>query len=597
MESAGERSREPSKVGRGGEPGARSSFRSWLLSCTALLVASPAFGQNLVSNPGFEQSTTCTAANWTLGLGGACGPSYSFQSGPAHSGVAAYQFGNATFASQSLSQSIGGLGAGRYDFSFWYSVPFPQNYQFTASINGRTFTFSTAAMTPYVLFDQHVVLPAGTATIVFNYLFINGNPSGNFIATIDDVSLALLGPNTLTPLLPQGAPVNAANVAGGIDKFLNNGGTLPQGLQGLGNLSGQQLVSALQQLDGEASTDAEKGAFQLMNEFMGLMLDPFVDGRGNGGGGGATGFAPEQKPSLPPDIALAYDAVLKAPRESFVQRWSAWGSAYGGSNKTAGDPAVVGSTDVTAGTHGFAAGMDYRISPNTTAGFALAGAGTNWGLAQGLGGGRSDAFQAGVYGATHLGPAYLAGALAFADHWMTTNRTAFGGDQLTARFGAQSYGGRLEAGYRVAVLPLSGVTPYAAVQAQAFHTPAYSETDLTGGSLGLSYASASATDTRSELGARLDTLTAVGNMPLLLRGRTAWAHDWVSNPALDAVFQSLPGASFVVNGAAPPRDSALASASAELHVTPALSLSAKFDGEWAQGSQTYAGTGTLRYSW
>ena len=51
-------------------------------------------------------------------------------------------------------------------------------------------------------------------------------------------------------------------------------------------------------------------------------------------------------------------------------------------------------------------------------------------------------------------------------------------------------------------------------------------------------------------------------MPLILRGRLAWAHDWVDNPALNAIFQALPGASFVVNGAPIPTDSALASVGA-----------------------------------
>jgi len=46
-----------------------------------------------------------------------------------------------------------------------------------------------------------------------------------------------------------------------------------------------------------------------------------------------------------------------------------------------------------------------------------------------------------------------------------TNRIAVG-DQLTARFQGQSYGGRLEAGYRYAVAPMVGVIPYAAVQVQ-----------------------------------------------------------------------------------------------------------------------------------
>ena len=96
--------------------------------------------------------------------------------------------------------------------------------------------------------------------------------------------------------------------------------------------------------------------------------------------------------------------------------------------------------------------MDYHVSPNTIVGFALAGAGTNWGLANALGTGRSDALQVGVYGITLVGPAYLAGALAFTNHWFTTNRSALG-DQLNANFVGQSYGARLEGGYRFGVLP------------------------------------------------------------------------------------------------------------------------------------------------
>jgi outer membrane autotransporter protein len=233
------------------------------------------------------------------------------------------------------------------------------------------------------------------------------------------------------------------------------------------------------------------------------------------------------------------------------------------------------------------------------AGFALAGGGTNWNLAQGLGAGRSDAFLAGVYGVSHEGPAYVAAALSFANNWFTTNRAALG-DQLTASFQGQSYGARLEGGYRFA-MPIgggaAGVTPYAAVQAQRFYTPSYGETDLTGGGFGLSYDAMNGTDTRSELGGRFDDLTGLGAMPLMLRAKVAWAHDWVSNPALNASFESLPGTAFTVNGAPIPSNSALASAGAQLFFTPDWSLLAKFDGEFAQGSQIYAGSGTLRYTW
>jgi uncharacterized protein with beta-barrel porin domain len=397
---------------------------------------------------------------------------------------------------------------------------------------------------------------------------------------------------------------NQQHVANAINNFFNNGGVLPPNFLTIFGLTGAPLATALSQLDGEAATDAQKGAFQLMNDFLNLMLDPSSAGGAGGGGagGGALGYAPQQDATLPPEVALAYNSVLtKAPpaAAAFDQRWSAWGGAFGGTSRTDGDP-VVGSTTVNASDFGFAGGVDYRLSPDTKLGFALAGGGTNWSLAQGLGSGRSDAFQAGVYGKTHTGPAYVSAALAFANHWFTTDRTAPLGDQLQAKFQGQSYGGRIEAGYRYG-LPsagyLVGLTPYAAVQAQSFHTPSYSETDLTGGGFGLAYNAMSATDTRSELGARFDDLTMLDAMPLILRGRLAWAHDWVSNPALGAAFQALPGAAFIVNGAAPPKNSALTTASAELRMTANWSVLAKLDGDFGNGSQTYAGSGTLRYTW
>jgi uncharacterized protein with beta-barrel porin domain len=103
------------------------------------------------------------------------------------------------------------------------------------------------------------------------------------------------------------------------------------------------------------------------------------------------------------------------------------------------------------------------------------------------------------------------------------------------------------------------------VQAQNFHTPTYSETDITGGGSGLIYAAHNATDTRSELGARFDRPILVNwNAVLALRGKVAWAHDWITDPSLMPTFEALPGASFIVNGATPAKNSALTSAAAEL---------------------------------
>lgn len=398
----------------------------------------------------------------------------------------------------------------------------------------------------------------------------------------------------------QGLPGNQQSVANAINSFFNNGGALPPNFLTLFGLSGGNLADALSQLSGEAATGAQQGAFQLMGQFLDTMLDPFVGGVGAASTDRALGFASERPTALPPDAARAYAAVFKtpvSPPAPLTQRWNVWGAAYGGTNRTDGDPAVAGSHDLSTRAAGVAGGFDYRVSPDTVVGFAFAGGGTNWSLSQGLGDGKSDAFQAGVYGATRSGPIYVAAALAYTQYWMSTDRFAPAGDHLTASFNAPSFGGRLEGGYRI-VTPLVTLAPYAALQSQLFSTPAYAETDVTGGGFALAYAARTGTDTRSELGARLERQIELENHAVLaLRGRLAWAHDWVSDPSLTAVFQALPGARFIVNGAAPAADSALVSAGAQFRFANGFSLSAKFDGAFANGSQTYAGTAAVRYTW
>ena len=53
----------------------------------------------------------------------------------------------------------------------------------------------------------------------------------------------------------------------------------------------------------------------------------------------------------------------------------------------------------------------------------MAGGGTNYSLSDALGTGRSDLFQAGMFGRQNIGAGYLSAALAYGWHDVTTNRT------------------------------------------------------------------------------------------------------------------------------------------------------------------------------
>ncbi len=256
----------------------------------------------------------------------------------------------------------------------------------TANIN-----FNPAAgPNPIAAQASDIVLGGQLANLIDN----NGKPiplNSPFFVGLTPAQMATIinfDFNFITTLMPMGANINQMNVANGINNFINAGGnTTP--LLGLLMLPTNQLNDALSHLSGEAAVDASKGAFSIMNEFLDLMLDPFVDGRTAGMGGGMTQFAAEPAPGFPSDVALAYTSVLKAPPAMTLkapdlgQRWIAWSSGFGAYNKTNGDP-VVGSNDVGAHDYGFVGGVDYRLTRNTSVGVALAGGGTTWSLSQAI---------------------------------------------------------------------------------------------------------------------------------------------------------------------------------------------------------------------
>ncbi len=437
----------------------------------------------------------------------------------------------------------------------------------------------------------------------FSSLATPTGTSGVLSYTGNDVLL------TLTSGLAQlsGLNINQRAVATALDTAFNAG----SGIGAMGAIFNGNVPLNLTQASGEPATGSQQATFDAMNIFMGVLTDPFIASRGDpvGGGGNPNAFADEAQAyasgwkGRSKRERDAYAAVYtKAPplAPTFEQRWSVWAAGFGGSQRTDGNT-VVGSNDTRSSIYGVAAGADYRFSPNTIGGFALAGGGTNFSV-NGLGTGRSDLFQAGGFIRHTIGAAYLTGALAYGWQDITTERTVTvaGADRLRAQLNANAWSGRAEAGYRFVTPWIGGVgiTPYAAGQFTTFQLPGYAETVISGANtFALSYAAKDVTASRSELGLRSDKSFAMQDGIFSLRGRAAWAHNFNTERSIGATFQTLPGASFVVNGAAQARNAALATASAEMKWLNGWSAAATFEGEFSDVTRSYAGKGVVRYAW
>ncbi|MBR1221827.1 autotransporter domain-containing protein [Bradyrhizobium sp. U87765 SZCCT0131] len=368
---------------------------------------------------------------------------------------------------------------------------------------------------------------------------------------------------------------NQRSVGGALSGYFDRNGSIPL-------VFGTMAPASLTQLTGEVATGAQQSTFSAMGQFLGALTDQSAAGRGQGTCGAA-------------------DLPAKAPRGAgCTQPWSVWVAGFGGSQTTDGN-ATTGSSSATANVYGTAVGADYRFSRDTVAGFALGGGGTNFGVS-GLGSGRSDLFQAGAFVHHTQGAAYVTAAVATGWQDVTMDRTvaANGVDRLRSAFNALAYSGRVESGYRVAAPWTGGIglTPYAAVQATAFDMPGYRESTTAGaGTFALAYARRTAADTRTELGVRADKSYALQDGLLNLRGRVAWVHDFSPDRSVTASFQGLPGASFVVNGAAQASEAALVTASVEKVWLNGWSAAATFEGEFSNVTRSYGGKGVVRYGW
>ena len=440
----------------------------------------------------------------------------------------------------------------------------------TASLQGTTLAvFAPGNYSPrgYTLLSV-----AGGRSGTFGTFATAGLPDG-FVASLaytpTDVQL------NLTAVLGMGTTLtaNQSAVAGAINNGFNSGNSLPSGLSALFGQSGAALASSLNTLSGEAQSGVQVSTFAFGSQFLNTLL----------ASGGSTG--PQQQ-------AAQYASLTASEASAEPRRLRGWVAGFGGYGWLGGT-ANNGSSSVQTSVQGLAAGADWTFDQGVL-GVAVASGTSNWFLGGGLGNGRTNAFQAGIYGRTAFGPLYLAAAGAWGLHGVSTQRSVpYLADSLTANYTATSWSGRAEMGYRLAFGDY-GVTPFIAGQSQVVNMPGFCEASQAGNGAALCFNANSTTSLRSEIGIDADaTLGNILGSRAKLMARLAWAHEYQTTGSVSAWFQSLPGSTFAVSGASLPSDMGVARVMANFELDRAWSFRLQADAEFADRYGAFAGTARL----
>lgn len=400
----------------------------------------------------------------------------------------------------------------------------------------------------------------------------------------------------------KGLNQNQQNVANTLINSFNANGMRAA----FGTLTADGLTRAA----GETAVGAQPTTLNAMKLFMDTIGDPTAVGRdGFAQGTGAANYAAADDgqasayadgPARSAKELQAYAMIGKAPALAVTAapRWNVWAAGYGSSQSIDGN-AWSGANKLTDSVYGVAVGADYHIAPNTMAGFALGGGGTNFSVSNIGGTGRSDLFQAGAWVRHTIGQAYVAATAAYGWQDVITDRIV-ATERPRGDYNINAYAGRLEGGYRF-LAPVFGVglTPYAMAQFTGFDVPAYVEQGAANNpdSFALSYRAKSVDAWRSELGVKTDRSYLWDSTVVTLRSRAAWVHNFDTATNAVASFQALPGTLFLVNGVSLPSEMALVSAAADVKWANGFSLSGQFQTELANSARSYQGKLIARYTW
>ncbi len=451
------------------------------------------------------------------------------------------------------------------------------NVSGAASLNG---TVAASVSSGSFAFGQRFTILTTTGGVSGTFASLTGIPASLKGRLSYDATNAYLtlSPNALAPLLSN-PTVNQQKLVSAIDAAVTAGNVPAGGLGTLYSLSGPALNSALDQIAGQIGPNTINAVGQGSLSFLTMTLQG-----GSDSGAIATSSA-----------FGGADAPHRAQLGAGETR--VWGAAYGGHVGLSAD-AARGAAPLSSSNFGLIGGIDMAWDEGVSAGVTVGVGRQNF--SSGNGTGRSDDIMMGISARKDLGPLYVSAAFSYGAHHIEMQRviTVSGTDVLQGKQNADDYGGRFEAGWRMALDNRYRLAPYFAVAADSFDTPAYTETAISGAStFALSVAAHSSTLGRTELGSGFSRDYETENGMLTAALRAAWAHQLDDLPLTQASFQSLPGANFLVTGVRSASDTALLGASIEVQNRSGLFFGFKGETQLGAGTTIVEGMGNLGWRW
>jgi autotransporter-associated beta strand protein len=535
-------------------------------------------GGTLLLNGSLASATT-VASGATLAGAGTLGGATAIQSGGGLSpGAAAGATGTLTVNGNLALQSGSTYGA-----DITPGAADRVTVSGTATIAGNLIaSFQGGA---YSTSNYTLLSAAGGISGTFASFNMPGLPAG-FRARLNydanTVSLQLQR-SELVPLLGSGT-LNQVNLARGIDNAVLSGAVPSSAFQPLYDLTGTGLGAALDQLSGQINGQIGEVVWNNYLSFLQLMMGA----GGTGGAGGSALYAPGKSYAA----ADAPQPAQLAPGELHI-----WGAVFGGGGSIARN-AATGAAGLDSSFYRFAAGLTYAAGDGLLLGGGIAAGQDAYDA--GNGHARNGDLSLGFHARQSLfGSGYLSAALGFGWTGVKTDRTVTlsGIDVLQGKLDAETAGGRIEAGYGIALDGNLDLTPFAAFTGASFETPAYSETAIGGSNaFALAYTARSSLLANSELGARLGRNFDLGGNPARIELLAGWTHSYNDGALTTASFAALANSGFQSLGANQARDAGLLGITLEGRTVFGLTYGLQLDSRLGDGSSIVTGSGRIGWA-